>query len=117
MADFDERKAINEERAANPQVGDVWEDHMVMCALVLEVTESTVTVCREKTQHRDGWSWDFAKAEVMPRDDFRKWLHYGCIPGTWAWVMTGNKNAHAHAALWREHWATPDHAFEFEIGG
>jgi hypothetical protein len=112
---LDERKANNEERSRNPQVGDIWEDHMVMCARVLAVDEQTVTVCRKKIQHHNSWSWDFAKTEAMGRNEFCQWLHYGRIPGTWAWVIKNNKGAHADAEHWRENYTRIDHAYEFEV--
>jgi hypothetical protein len=113
----DQRKALNEERARNPQVGDMWEDHMVMCVLVLAVDEYAMTVCRKKIQYPDGWAWDFSKTEAMSRDEFSGWLHYGSIPGTWACVITGSKHAHADAEYWRENYTRLDHAYEFEVGG
>lgn len=85
-----ERKELNQKHLYNPQPGDYWEDHLVACLLVLDASRFAITICKSKKDiDQWHWTWDLSKMEVMTPKDFRKWLSYGSIPGTWADVHPG----------------------------
>lgn len=57
----------------NPTVGDYWEDHFCPVMVVLEVTDTTVTIA-DKTKKVDSnhWTWDEDKVKTITRDEFAK---------------------------------------------
>jgi hypothetical protein len=73
-----------------------------------------VTICRKKkAESSQWWSWDLAEAEVMKRTEFKDWLSYGSIPGTWAYVDAGRGKGDAE--YWRDNYTKPERACEFEV--
>lgn len=57
----------------NPTVGDYWEDHFCPVMVVLEVTDTTVTICdKDKADGPKHWTWDFDHVTVLSREEFSK---------------------------------------------
>ncbi|MEX3914816.1 hypothetical protein AB4Y43_01025 [Paraburkholderia sp. BR10872] len=112
--DIEAMKALNEAHLQEPQVGDMWEEMCNWVCVVLDVTPDTVTICRKKkAESSQWWSWDLAEAEELTRAEFRAWLSYGCIPGTWAYVHA--RRGKGDAEYWRDKFAKPERAYEFEV--
>lgn len=81
----DAHRQMNEKHINDPMPGDYWHEMFTGICVVLAVDENNVTICRKKKDvDRDHWTWDLSEKEVMTRLDFKTWLSYGTIPGTWA---------------------------------
>lgn len=64
----------------NPQPGDMWEERLVPICLVVKTNDYNVFY---RLPDRINKRW-FKKIHSKSRDNFRKWLSYGSVPGTWA---------------------------------
>lgn len=83
--DWKEQEAISLEHCECPAVGDYWEDLFCPVALVVEVSDFSVSLLRKRVPVDAGhWTFDTDKVETMSRTEFRRWLSYGRTPGTWA---------------------------------
>lgn len=85
MSYIETMKANSEEHLENPVPGDYWDEMLVGACIVLQVRADFIWICRDKVDVEDGWFWDVGKITCMPIAEFRDWLSYGSIPGTWAW--------------------------------
>jgi hypothetical protein len=91
---------VDDAHAINPQPGDYWTERLFAVCVVLEATETHVTICREKREQYGGlWSWNSGVTTTMTREEFNTWLRYGgdgqSANKTWA-------NCHTNARLTRE---------------
>ena len=82
-------KQLNEQHAANPPVGDYWEERFSPCFLVIEASKFSVSflsktklVRNAVTQEKDLF-WDVSHIETCTRAEFKKRVSYRSIPGTW----------------------------------
>lgn len=97
-------KALNIKHAANPQVGDFWQEFFHPCFLVLAATPFAVTFL-SKTKRVDGdLEWDASHIESCTPKQFERRVSYGSIPGTWCdvtpnWKHTAELIEEAKAAL------------------
>ena len=89
---YEEHKALSIKHAADPKPGDYWHERFSPVALVLEVTAFHVTYLSKTRQGTSlvmpiSWTWDASHVKVKTRAEFRDWLSYESIPGTWALVV------------------------------
>src|SRR6266487_4051314 len=77
MIFYEEQEAKNNEHIKNPQPGDYWHDMFCPIAIVLAVTEESVTFC-EKTKEidHDYWTWDLSIIKKVWKEDFGKNFYY-----------------------------------------
>lgn len=83
------REETNIAHAANPQVGDYWEERFSPCFLVIDVSRFSVSflsktklVLNAVTLEKDRF-WDVSHIETCTHKEFQKRVSYGSIPGTW----------------------------------
>lgn len=93
-----QQDALNEDAATNPQVGDYWQEMMAWHMFVVYVDEHyVVTACTPGPGHpsQKNVSWNNQEPYQFPRDaefqartreEFKRWLQYGNIPGYWTWL-------------------------------
>jgi len=87
-----EQVALNKKHVADPQVGDMWEDHLVKVLLVVDVTATHVFFVT--TIMVNGWgvetylTWNMKEPLMESRKVFQRRLHYSSnlslTRGTWA---------------------------------
>ena len=82
-----ERFEQNQKHLNDPQKGDYWHEQFCAICAVVSTTDNHVTVVRDRAQDDSG-QW-FTKMETMRKKDFKSWLSYESIPGTWASVLPG----------------------------
>jgi hypothetical protein len=105
MVKREEQDVINAEHAANPKVGDYWQERFAPILVVTEVTPETVVFCSE-IEEMDGcrWTWALQNKKVSTRQDFTKKLRYENRDGFWAdcypehmkWVTTHDRNSETY---------------------
>lgn len=87
-----ERCAIDGMHAADPKPGDYWHEMFNGIALVIDAGKFFVVyLSKKKDVDQNHWTWDTNHVEVKSRDEFKKMLSYGTIPGTWASVVPNSK--------------------------
>ena len=92
--DWDAQQRLDLEHCESPAEADYWEEMFCPVALVVEVSDFSVSFLRKTVPVNDWhWTFDTTKVETMSRVDFKKWLSYGRIPGTWANVHPNWKHA------------------------
>lgn len=80
-------KDLNIEHAANPQIGDYWHERFSPSCLVIGVTPFSVSYL-SKMKYIDGNKyWDTAHVATCNRAEFKRWVSYNSIPGTWCDVV------------------------------
>ena len=84
-------KQLNEQHAANPQVGDYWQERFSPCPcfLVIEASKFSVSflsktklVLNAVTLEKDRF-WDVSHIETCTPKEFKRRVSYNSIPGTW----------------------------------
>jgi hypothetical protein len=82
------QRQLDNEHLLNPQPGDYWHDRFCPAALVIDSGAFFVAYLSErKSVDSDHWTWDTSHVEVKSKSDFKKWLSYEHIEGTWASVV------------------------------
>ena len=76
----DERQALNLKHADFPTVGDYWSEMCNPVAVVLDVTDETVTYCVNRIADANYWEWDLRKALRTSRAEFAQSRRYDRIP-------------------------------------
>ena len=91
--DWEEQQKLNNDRANNPQVGDVWIEMLAPVFKVIQVDETTVVVQKPRYLE-DGkhWTWENGEIRSMTREEFKCYLSYDRVPGYWARVMLPDKS-------------------------
>ena len=80
-----EQRALAEQHARQPIVGDYWHEMFIPVCVVIEVVAGFVLICKDIIECDDGkWTWDLNVLTFMHGEDFYAWLHYGRIDGCWA---------------------------------
>jgi len=95
---------LDYEHRLHPRAGDMWEDHLVLAALVLDVTDQQVTICKDKkVVDWNRWIWDLNKVEVLTRLEFSQLFLYNYrAPGTWAHVIPESPTGLEYVQEWKE---------------
>jgi hypothetical protein len=79
MFDLAKQRVMNDEHRWKPRPGDLWEDHMVLVCIVLEVSDGQVTFCRTKKDADSSgrwWTWDLDKVQTKFIQEFAKEFLY-----------------------------------------
>ena len=79
-------RQIDDQSATYPRAGDYWSEMLCPICIVLEVNGESVTLCKTKIFHAEGWEWDLDAITVTTRQQFKKWLSYDTCLGYWARV-------------------------------
>lgn len=77
-------RQIDDQSATYPRAGDYWSEMLCPICIVLEVNGESVTLCKTKKYHTEGWEWNLNVITVTTRQRFKKWLSYDTRPGYWA---------------------------------
>lgn len=95
-------KELNEQHAANPQVGDYWEERFYPCFLVIEASKFSVSFLSKTkrelntvTQEKDLF-WDVSHIETCTPKEFKRRVSYNSIPGTWCDVTPNWRGAEGY---------------------
>jgi len=104
--------ARNEAHRYYPLTGDMWEDHMVYCCIVLEVNEHSVAICQDKKQVDDNyWTWDLTKVKTVTRAEFETLFLYDShknVKGARCWASVVPEKGLEFALDWqKDNTATP----------
>jgi hypothetical protein len=77
--DAEEQERTNREHAANPLVGDYWQEHFCPVAVVVLVSPTYVlTIEKKKSVDADHWTWDLtSKPHIYTRKEFLFRFTYG----------------------------------------
>ena len=69
---------LNLEHFNNPQVGDVWQEHMVVYHIVLQVNDNDRIVIAERdlVNTKDGQTFDFLNAKEITKEEHKKLITY-----------------------------------------
>jgi hypothetical protein len=73
------REELNEKHRWSPEPGDMWDERCMYVAIVLDVRDSWVTICRDrKTVDEDHWTWDLDKVKTITIEQFASiFLYHG----------------------------------------